>query len=62
MKDKNGNELNIGDLMLDTTEEVCGIIQIYNKEIVLMQGQDVYGRDKFDKLENVIKIGYTKQI
>lgn len=62
MKDKDDNELNIGDLMIDTTGEECGIIQIYKGEIVLMQGQDALGRDKFDSLESVVKIGYTKKV
>jgi hypothetical protein len=62
MKDKDNNELQLGDIMLDTTGYECGVIQIYKGNIVLMQGQDDYGRDKFDSLENVIKTGYTKKV
>ncbi|MES2382487.1 MAG: hypothetical protein V4538_15675 [Bacteroidota bacterium] len=60
--DLDGNELKVGDEMVDTTGEICGIIELKNNRLILSQGQDCLNRDKFDYLEDVIKVGYKLYI
>ncbi len=60
--DLDGNQLKVGDEMIDTTGEICGVIELKNGRLILSQGQDALGRDKFDYLEDAIKVGYKLYI